>query len=74
MQPKTKTCVIIWTAGGGSRGGAGHWNISTADPNNGSAGFQRRFVCLVGKQSVWLLEHVTGIAATRSKSRDRSWP
>jgi hypothetical protein len=78
MQPKTKICVIIWTVGGGSRGGGGggggHWNIGVGDPTNGSVGFQRRlsgerrFVCFVGKQSVWLLEHVTGIAATRSKS------
>jgi len=83
MQPKTKIFDIILTVGGGSRreGGAaagGHWNIGVGDPTNGSVGFQRlsgegRFVCFVCKQSVWLLEHVTGIAETRSKTWERSW-
>jgi len=82
MQRKTKICVIILTVGGGSRGGGGgaggHWNIGVGDPTNGSVGFQRlsgerRFVCFVCKQSVWLLEHVTGIAETRSKIWERSW-
>jgi len=84
MRTKTKICIIIWTVGGGSKGrggggGGGHWNIGVGDPTNGSVGFQRRlsgerrFVCFVGKQSVLLLEHVTGIAATRSKSWKRSW-
>jgi len=69
-----------WVVGGGSRGGGGgYWNIGVGDPTNGSVGFQRRlsgerrFVCFVCKQSVWLLEHVTGIAGTRSKSWERSW-
>jgi hypothetical protein len=82
MQPKTKIYVIISTGGGGAREGRGvgaHWNIGVVDPTNSMVGFQsrlkgeRRFVCFIGKQSVWLLEHVTGIAATRSKGRERSW-
>jgi len=27
-------------------------------------------MCYIGKQSVWLLEHVTGIAATRRRTRE----